>query len=301
MTATSPPNPSKKIVRRHKPKDTLAFLKLFDSSEGIKFLTHGWADDEFDREAIVTIAKKEFEAAKNEFSIPDAILSRFENFAFKEKPEWFFYKNGKKQPYTLGWSSKEVIDWCNAPMTRGQSPYVNTRFFDYMIKPFKHSIEIRDGDLPQILDVLKKKLKQQDDKFNITINVENAQFYTNVDEFERGLKCLFNTFPQRAKENNCYDIDISYEKKWADNLCLITITHKGSLPNKHSIDKNLIKGDLAGAKKHFTGLCDWSIEAKFLDGLKRVIILEDGNFNTPEVKEIEKKEIGFTHILTFYA
>ena len=298
---TTTPNPPKKRVQRHKPKDTLAFLKLFDTSKGIKFLTHSWNDKEFDREAIVATAKKEFEAAKKIYSIPDAILSRFENFAFKEKPEWFFYKNGKKQPYTLGWSSKEVIDWCNAPMSKGKSPYADPDFFDDMIEPFKHSIEIRLDDLPQILHVLKKQLKQQDDKFNITINVENAQFYTNVDEFERGLQCLFNTFSQKAKENNCYDIDISYEKKWDDNLCVIIITHKGSLPKKHSEDNTLIKGDLAEVRKHFTGLCDWSIEAKFLDGLKRIIILEDGNFKTPEVKEIKKEEIGFTHILTFYA
>ena len=292
---TTTPNPPKKRVRRHKPKDTLAFLKLFDNSKGIKFLTHGWADDEFDREAIVTIAKKEFEAAKKEYTIPTTIMSRFEQFTFKEHPKWFSYA----EKYTLGWSSKEVIDWCNAPMTKGTSPFTNHNFLNKMIIPFKHSIEVRGDDLTKIFESIKKGKSE----LNIVVdkNVSTATFYTDVDEFVRGLKWLFSAIAEKAAINNCYDINISYEKKLDDNLCVITIIHKGSLPNKYSEDDALIKGHLKETKKHFTGLCDWSIEANFLDGLKRVIILEDGNLRTPQVKEIKKEEIGFTHILTFYA
>ena len=301
LTEQNKKKETKEKVRRHQPKHTLSFLKLFDTSEGIKFLTHGWNSNDFNRETIINIAKKEFENAKKQYSIPDTILSRFEHFAFKENPDWFIFEKGKIKHYTLGWSSRETIEWCNKPMNEGTSPFENANFFDNMIKPFKHSIEVRQGDLPKIIqDVLMGKLKPYEKfKINIAKSLKNATFYTEIDGFTRGLRYLFDSFSEKAEINKCYDIDINYEKKKDSGLRIITITHRKSLPEKATTDNDLLKGGLKAAKKHFSGLCNWSIEAKFTDGLKRIDILNDNEI--PKIQTISKEEIGFTHILSFYS
>lgn len=297
--------PAKK-TRKHKPKQTLSFLKLFDTSKGIKFLTHDWNDNDFNREKLILTVRKEFEDAKKQYSIPNTILSRFQNFAFEENPKWFIFENGIKHDFELGWSSKKIIEWCNNPMNKGISPFRNYEFLDKMIMPFKHSIEIRKGDLPKILEyILKEQLKLYND-FNITMSVKNAQFYTEVEEFVRGLRCLFKPFSDIAKSNNCYDIDINYVKKQENDLSVrvITITHKNSRPGKSSNDDDLLKGDLKEAKAFFTGLCNWSIEAEFEDGMKRVDLLNDNKVAKGEgfdSIDIIKEEKGFTHILSFYS
>ena len=63
--------------------------------------------------------------------------------------------------------------------------------------------------------------------------------------------------------------------------------------------QNYLDFDLKAAKERFRDLCNWSIEAKFEDGFKRVHILND-NANVPKIETIEKSEVGFTHVLSFY-
>jgi hypothetical protein len=286
----------------HTPKDTWQFLKLFSDNNGFKFLVHDFdnSEEDFSRAKIVANARKVFDEAKKKGTIPDTLLTRFNAFAFNKKPTWFTWETGKDEKIYLGWSCKELVEWCNNPVNKDVHPFRDARYLDKMITPFKHCIEVRKGKLVTLFNqVIHTKLKG---KFEVTpVNLNKATFLTDVNVFQSGLMYLFSPFLEIADLNKEYRVEIAFKTEKVANyrLKVITITHHNSLPNKRSNDEDLLKGDLQEAKERFRNLCNWSIEAKFDDGFKRVHVLND-NPNTPTIEPIEKSEVGFTHVLSFY-
>jgi RNA-directed DNA polymerase len=290
----------------HKPKDTSNFLKLFSDNNGFKFLVHDFdnSEEEFSLHTLVLNAKNEYDKVKKLFLIPKSLRKRFEVFAFDKKPSWFTWEKGKNETIQLGWSCSELRNWCNGQQNLGIHPFRNRYFLENMIMPFKHCIEVRKGKLEQIFgQVVEKRLN---DKFSINyINLDRANFLTDVNVFQSGLMYLFAPFQEFAENTNSFLIEVSFTREIVNNfrMKIIKITHLGSLPKRYSNDEDLIKGDLKEAKQRFNGLCNWAIEAKFEDedneGFKRVHILYD-NPETPKIEIIEKSTTGFTHILSFY-
>jgi RNA-directed DNA polymerase len=289
----------------HTPKDTWQFLKLFEDKNSFKFLVHDFedAEEDFSRDIVVKTARKAYNLAKMQLRVPKHLDSRFYHFAFLEKPNWFTRETGEKKTHDKGWSGKELTEWCNKPMYRGIHPFKDAYYLDEMIMPFKHSIEVRHGKLqPLFNQVINNPEFNMKGKFDVKfINLNKAKFLTDVYDFELGLICLFSPFREIADVNKKYSIEITFKWEIVDNyrLKIITITHLDSLPFKHSDAPDLLKGDLNSAKELFRNLCNWSIEAKFEDGFKRVNILND-NPSVPPIETIEKSEVGFTHVLSFY-
>lgn len=230
----------------------------------------------------------------------DGVLDSDARTPFKKKPIWFTWETGKNEKIYLGWSCKELVDWCNNPVNKDVHPFRDARYLDKMITPFKHCIEVRKGKLDRLFNqVIDRQLKE---KFEVTyFNLNKATFLTDVNVFQSGLMYLFSPFLEIADDNKEYRVEIAFKTEKVANyrLKIITITHHNSLPNKRSDDEDLLKGDLNEAKERFRNLCNWSIEAKFDDGFKRVHILND-NPNVPKIETIEKSEVGFTHVLSFY-
>lgn len=293
--------PKKKEIP-HKPKDTVTFLKLFEDRDAFKFLTHDFdnTDEEFSRSDIVKKAKEVYEKVRKDLVVPEILTTRFHHYAFHKKPKWWTWEKGTQSDIFLGWSGKKLIDWCNDPINESIHPFKDSYYLDNMITPFKNCIEVRLGYLPKLFQqVIDKKL---DKSFDVEyIDLKKARFYTDVNIFQSGLNSLFTPFKEIANENNNHKIQISFnrEKIGETRLKVIKIIHFDSMPLKFSDDEDLIKGDLKEAKERFKGLCNWSIEAKFEDGFKRINILND-NQDIQYIETIEKEETGFTHILSFY-
>jgi len=186
-----------------------------------------------------------------------------------------------------------------------------------MILPFKDSIEVKAGNLLKIINnALEAGLDSSKSSFEIKINklnIETAEFYTDVNNLKRALIHIFSVSKEYAFKNFCFEINIDYknESLKGGTFKKIVITHVGSEPTKVSNDKDFVKGDLISIRNLLWGLCNYEIIAKFPDceAYKKRILLTD---NLREYNEFSKpgKSVdidfdvdyikGFTHILKFY-
>jgi hypothetical protein len=284
----------------HKPRETYRLLAKFESSEGLKFLTHLFdkPDEKFNREKIVQIAYNEFKEFDNG-NIDNRLRNRIRAFAFNANPEWFTWYDGKRFESKLGWSSKEFIDWCENPLNEDSDPVEFTTFKEQMIIPFKQSIQVRKEQLPVIIErAINKGLGNSTKNIVFDQSLNGTTFFTNVEMFESGLRYIFSAMKLYISDNS--KIAISTQQNLVINnfrFRVLKIIHIGSLLNSNSSEE-IIGGDLLEAKDRFTGLCNWSIQAKFDDGYFEKRILKDTEI--PEIESIESVE-GFTHLLYFYA
>lgn len=289
-------------LSKHKPIDVTRFLLNFRSSEGLKFLTHDYDKPEsvFNYEYIIAISKKEFEELSTEFIIPVNLRSRIYQFAFGDPSKaWWF----NRLPYKLNWQSHELLSWMvNNPNTH---PIKNVNFEQGFIKPFKKSIEIKTPDLEYIFkNKLAENLASKYTSFDIKlIDLDKANFYTNVDAFQVGISYIFKSINQRFKNSNKIRIEFLREADYEGRKRIIKIIHLDSKCDKPLDKKELFQGDLLEAEKAFFGICDWSIISKSPDDtVNKLNVLFDINSNKMPKEKIDESLIeGFTHILTFYA
>ena len=216
-----------------------------------------------------------------------------------QEPKWFTMLDGKSFNSNLGWNSKEFTDWCNNPLNKGSNPLDFPTFKEKMFIPFKQSIQVRVGQLPIILGrVIRKAIGNIGNATILEDNLKGTKFFTNVEMFESGLRYIFVAMKEHINSNSI--ISISIQRNVTINnirFRVLKITHIGSIVNNNSFEE-IIGGDLIAAKERFTGLCNWSIQAKFEDGFFEKRILKDTEI--PEIESIESVE-GFTHLLYFYA
>jgi len=289
-------------LSKHKPIDVTRFLLNFRASEGLKFLTHDYdkTDSVFDYNSILTIAKKEFNDLSSQFVIPPSLWARINQFAFGDPNKvWRF----NKVSYKLNWQSPELLSWMEAnPITH---PINNEVFEKGIITPFKKSIEIKAPDLEYIFkNKLAENLASKYLSFDIElIDLDKANFYTNVDAFQVGISYIFKSINQRIKNSNKIRIEFLRKADDEGRKRIIKIIHLGSKCDKALDKKDLFQGDLLEAEKAFFGICDWSIISKSPDdSVNKLNVLFDINSNKLPKEKIEDSLIeGFTHILTFYA
>jgi len=289
-------------LSKHKPMDVTRLLYSFRSSEGLKFLTHDYdkSDSVFDYKKISTIAKKEFNELKSQFIIPTRLWARINQFAFGNPEEvWFF----NKVAYKLNWQSPKLIKWMEA--NPNAHPINNEKFEKGFITPFKNSIEIKAPDLEYII---KKKLAENLASNFVSfekelIDLDKANFYTNVDAMQDGISYLIKAINQRIDNSNKIRVAFYRKSDEEGSKRIIKIIHVGSECNKPLDKKELFKGDLIEAEKAFFGICDWSIISKSPDNsVNKLNVLFDINSKRMPKEKINDSLIeGFTHILTFYA
>jgi len=211
-----------------------------------------------------------------------------------------------------GWAEASFIEWYNKDINI--HPGFDSKWNTEMIIPFKESIEVRAGNLMTIIDeILITGLGMSKSNFIITLskqNINTAEFYTDVDKIKLALSHILATIKDRADNNFCFEIEIDFinESLNGGNFKKLLITHLNSEPTKHSNDKDFVKGDMKTIQSLLWGLCNYEIEAKFPDGVRKKIILTD-NYKDYK-KYVEKGESipindsmkvkGFTHILKFY-
>jgi len=289
-------------LSKHKPIDVNRFLLYFRASEGLKFLTHDYdkTDSVFDYNSIITIAKKEFDDLSSRFVIPPSLWARINQFAFGDHNKvWRF----NKVSYKLNWQSPELLSWMEAnPITH---PINNEVFEKGFITPFKKSIEIKAPDLEYIFkNKLAENLASKYLSFDIVlIDLDKANFYTNVDAMQVGISYLIKAISQRFNNSNRIRVEFSRKADDEGSKRIIKIVHMGSECNKPLDKKELFQGDLLEAEKALFGICDWSIISKSPDdSVNKLNILFDINSNKIPKEKIDDSLIeGFTHVLTFYA
>lgn len=303
------------IKPRHLPAQTRAFLNLFNNSKGLKFLTHKFNTGKVPYDEFIETCRMEFEKAKEEYKhLPSSLIGLIENFAFSEKPEWKILSNNHREIIiNNGWSEAAFIAWYKNE--NNIHPGHDAKWNEEMILPFKNSIEVRAGNLFQLINsTLDAGFESSKSSFDIRINKQNletAEFYTDVSKIKRALIAIFNLIKDFATTNFCFEVEIDFinETLNGGKFKKIIITHIGSEPTKLSNDKDFVKGDLSSISSSLWGLCNYEISAKFPDGYKKRILLTDDFKEYKEYykksksidMEFEKDKIkGFTHILKFY-
>ena len=289
-------------LSKHKPIDVTRFLLNFRSSEGLKFLTHDYdkTDSVFDYNSILKIARKEFNDLSSQFVIPPSLWARINQFAFGEPSKvWRF----NKVSYKLNWQAPELLSWMDInPITH---PIKNDDFEKGFIMPFKKSIEIK---APELENIFKNKLAENLAAMYLSFDIElidldKANFYTNVDALQVGISYIIKAIKQRFKNSTKIRVEFSRNADVEGRKRIIKIIHVGSVCDK-PLDKNeLFQGDLLEAEKAFLGICDWSIISKSTDdSVNKLNILFDINSDKSPKEKIGDTLIqGFTHILTFYS
>lgn len=277
---------------KHKPKDTSDFLQYFTDSEYVKYLTHRFNGEKPCYDEFINSVKNEFESCKEKYpSISSKILKRFEQFALDENPNWYIFQENKKIEINKGWSQNEFKNWyINSACHPADDEFWNRE----MIQPFKHSIEVRTGDLTQIILEKKKTFNMFDIVYDKN-KLDSAEFYTNVDMLHSALNKIFQMIKDASSINFLFEVDVRFEE--VDGINVLSICHKNSECNKES-KYQFKKGDFTDLISNLWDMGNLDIEAKFNDGFFRKYILTDNKeYNKTEpINEVS----GFTYNLKFY-
>ncbi|AMR32718.1 hypothetical protein A0256_15450 [Mucilaginibacter sp. PAMC 26640] len=286
----------------HKPKDVANFLRLFQDSAGLKYLTHDFDTPgaKFSYEKIMDTANTEFSTGFTKYAITRALYARIKQFAFTERPSWWRWVNGEKSTYNLGWKSTKLKNWINE--NPGVHPIRFKIFRDELITPFKDSIQIRAPKFKELIEnSIKEKFQDYKSEFNISFKyLETAEFYTDVDIIMGGIRHLFDGIIERLSLSN--EIIISFKRTEINGrlIKVVEITHVNSSCFKEAKINDLLSGNFIEAKRAFQGLCNWSITASFADGNYKLNMLNDSDPYIEREPIASDEILGFTHSLYFY-
>lgn len=295
-------SPSEFNFKVHRPKEVAQFLKQFQDSKGLKYLTHDYdiPGKEFQLEEVLTFATIDFNLAYQEGKITKPLYARIKQFAFEPAPNWWRWDNGKMVIYTNGWSTRLVRNW--ASENPGIHPIRFKAFRDSMITPFKESIQVRPPALRYLLEAcIQEKFQEDKALWNLELTgLERAEFYTDVDIVLGGIRHLLDGIVTRRSQSNQLRIRYRSEQSDGQVLKIIEIVHVNSLCYKDAHPTALLNGDFIEAKAAFYGLCNWSIKSQFNDGPFCLNMLSDKE-GAPEKVLVDPLTIeGFTHIISFY-
>jgi len=302
---------SKDIGVKHSPRKLVDIFKLFTKENPIKYTSHSFEWSKYGSyQKFIDEVKKEFTKIDNELKLLSPNLhTKISNFLFNEfidkDKTWGKYK------IAFGWSSPQLKEWCeieekknNAkkaiyfPLPKEHQREIDGKTlttFDDICTVFKDEIEIRDDDK---LNRLFEKIEEEVLGFDFEveyINLENITFYTDVEYFENTITKIFEQFKEKAEHDSIL-VEADNQESYVD----IIIEQRGSTVNKNSeeMKKEIDNGDFEDIKKYLFSLCDWIIEAEFLDGNFRVEYLSENQ--SVKVLELKEKPQGFRHILRFY-
>ena len=290
--------------RPHAPKDTAAFLWLFNHENGFKFLTHefGSPDKEMEYNKLVKLARDTFMSAKDKYIIPKSLYALMFTMLYGGKGKTWMDCNGKLQEENFACNK-----WTQWAKDNPKIHVLSNESIKKVLMAFRSTIRLvlsEDTD-SQLKTIVKRQEKKHANLLIISENLNNAdEFYTYVNYLEKGIKLILDDMSKRFKESP--KVKISYESTLNDDyrLCVIRITQYGSFSSK-SLEDVQSKfsgggGDFYSIRNTLYGYCNWSVESKWGDKVIRWNILNDTG--KEETEELDYTDIpGFTHILTYYS
>lgn len=304
-------------VNSHNPKALIEILKLFAKENPIKFSAHSFEWSKYKSyDNFMDELKKAFDPIEDELKeLSENLQIKIAKFLFDnnldEKNTWGMSK------LNFGWSSPELKEWSNKeeknekainfPLPAKYQKAINgttiSRFND-VCDLFKNEIEIRDDDkLALLFQNIEKKVFGEEFGNELYIREENLDgitFYTDVEYISIGIKLIFEQFREGNRKKH-EEILVKAISNKSSNYVDIEIIQKGSRVNRLSSDKKLNKdtGTFEDIYDCFKNLCDWSIEANFIDGnfCIKYLSIDSDDIDTKPLKE---EPIGFTHRLRFY-
>lgn len=309
-------------IRKLSPRTTSDFLRLFESSEGFKLLTHRYNrapmqdNGQPDREphnnsAMSSHASaifKEKAGNKSGISIPRNLYALFNGFIngnpkFKEFGFHWQDLNGEK--HSFSWNSEEFKAWS---VSHEETHPLDCNDYSDEIKAFKRSTKI-DGNLKTIVESITKKLGIVNAEL---IDLEKATFYTLVPALCNALEKILGQM--KDKQNEHPKITVKFERSSIDKkrVAIISIFQEGSFSSGsietyvERLDKYLKAptqedaGDFVDIYKSLNGYANWSVESKWCDQAIRWNILDDTGKAAIEKVTDEQEIKGFKHIITIY-
>lgn len=300
---TEEEKPTKK-EQIHAPKDTAAFLSLFNHEKGFKFLTHDFGSPDFEMEysKLIKLARDIFLSAKDKYIIPKSLYALMFTMLYGGKDKTWMDCNGTLQEENF--ACNKWIQWAK---DNPKIHVLSNESIKKVLMAFRSTIRLvlSESTDSQLKTIIKRQEKKHANLSIISENLNYAdEFYTYVNYLEKGIKLILDDMSKRFKESPT--VKISYESTLNDDyrLCLIRITQYGSFSTK-SLEDVQIKyrgggGDFYSIRNTLYGYCNWSVESKWGDKVMRWNILDDTNKEETEV--IYSTDIpGFTHILTYYS
>ena len=302
---TESPDGDKSINKEqpHAPKDTAAFLSLFNHEDGFKFLTHDFdPDSEMEYSQLLKIARDTFMSAKDKYTIPKSLYALMFTMLYGGKDKTWMDSNGKRQ--TENFACNKWTQWAK---DNTKIHILSNESIKKVLMAFRSTIRIvqRSSESDSRLEtIIRRQAKKHADLTITTDHLEDADFYTYVRFLEKGITLILDDMSKYSKESP--KIKISFDSSRNDDykLCVIKITQYGSFSSKPLEDVlNKFKGgggDFYSIKNTLCGYCNWSVESKWGDEVKRWNILDDSG--KEPVEDIVSPDIpGFTHILTYYS
>lgn len=305
-----------KLPIEHTPKELVRILNKFTlNNSALKYSTHNWDagqdEDIFkDLPDFLKKASKEFSPVSEYLrSLKKELHAKIMSFLFNEKVAekgWGIHR------VKFGWSSPELLKEIQISDIKPENFTLpqNAQFrletnrgnetiqkFKQVIDIFKNEIEIRDEN-SILQDLLLEKHDKHLNGFTIREmqNLENTNFFTDVDYFSRALTLIFQNIQKRPEHRF-----VSYILLDEPDSNILEIIHHGSTAKGKSIkDKKLSleSGDFGTISMHLLNLCEWSIESEFKEGPIRINFL-DSDKDTPPYVKIDRVD-GFKYIFKFY-
>lgn len=308
---------------KHNPKELVRILKNFRKDNPIRFTTHDWIGDfkkNFkenygDFNGFLNVIKEEWDRVSSDLEklSPNLYKKIYSFLLAKESSQNWYSKNGKN--ISIGWSSLDGLDeWCD----NGNDPFKyrlptvykiedkTITTFGQIIELFKHEVQFRNQhyvlDKEDMLDELfldieEKLLSESFEEINY-INLEQKEFYTDVEKFKEAIGLIFKEIKNQSNQSKKIKIEVIQD----DSIpCYdIKITHIGSKSGQSSKDmlEKITGGDSLKIKDALKSICDWSIESSYKEENYRINCLNSNNIGERESLSYEPE--GFTHILRFY-
>jgi len=299
-TALVEPPIRPKSVIPHVPKDTAAFLSLFNNPNGFKFLTHDFdPESNMDYAALMELVRRVFKDECKRYEIPKNLYALMETFINGGRNK----DGGKKQwrDYLGNWHEDNYAceQWREWAINNPGHHLLSNEEFSKTIMLFRSSIRLVK---PALVDIINRQKEKHGNLMIETNGLNKADFYTYVWALENGIQRILDDF---TKYSAFPEVSISYERNFSDEYTsrIIRITQKGSFSS--TIDDVIKKFKAGGGafneiKDVLLGYCNWSVETIWDGQAKRWNILNDSN--KAEVEEINGGDVpGFTHVLTFFS
>lgn len=215
----------------HAPKDTAAFLSLFNHEDGFKFLTHNFdPNSEMEYDKLVKMARDTFMSAKDKYTIPKSLYALMFTMLYGGKDKTWIDSNGKCQ--TENFACSKWIQWAK---TNPNIHVLTNVSIEKVLMAFRSTIRLvpsgADSD-SRLETIVKRQAKKHADLTITSDHLEDADFYTYVRFLEKGITLILDDMSKYSKESP--KVKISFDSSHNDEykLCVIKITQYGSFSSK---------------------------------------------------------------------
>ena len=248
------------------------------------------------------MARDTFMSAKDKYTIPKSLYALMFTMLYGGKDKTWMDSNGKRQ--TENFACNKWIQWAK---DNAKIHVLSNESIKKVLMAFRSTIRIVQSSFEsdsRLESIVKRQAKKHADLSITYDHLEDADFYTYVRFLEKGITLILDDMSKYLKESP--KVKISFDSSRNDDykLCVIKITQYGSFSSKSLEDvRNKFNGgggDFYSIKNTLCGYCNWSVETKWGDEVKRWNILDDSG-KEQEENLVSPDIPGFTHILTYFS